>query len=85
VITHLDLVAGDFKTDFQQTKEHRGDTDDLNNGTYSSFHVATVEGVIPAKSGLTVGRIKTMMVKTPRMVPNGMNKHAIPAVTMQNV
>ena len=35
-------------------------------------------------SSLTDGRDKTMIVKIPRIVPNGMNKHRIQAITKEN-
>jgi len=85
MITHLDLMMRNFEGNFQHAKEGRGHTDDLNQRPYCSFHFANAGDAVPVKSGLTVGRTKTTIVNTPRIVPNGMNMHAIPAITMQNV
>jgi len=38
MITHLDLMMRNFKTDFQQAKKRRGDTNDFDQTTYCSFH-----------------------------------------------
>jgi len=84
-IAHLDLMVRNFEDDFQHAKERRGHTDNLNQSPYSSFHFTKARVVTPVKSVLTVGRIKTIRVNTPRTVPKGMNMHATPPITVQNV
>jgi len=85
MIAHLDLMMREFEDNFQHAKKRRGHTDDLNQGPDSSFHFVKAGGVMPLKSGLTVGRTKTMMVKTPRIVPNGNRINSKIASTMVSV